>query len=100
MANHNGNEMRGYAAAIVTALVSVGAVAAKLVTTLAKNSIDHNRDQDKFNKLTADIDDTNFKIKEKSSGLGALFNRNEINDLKNDLSDLSNERSGLFNKKK
>lgn len=100
MAKHNGENMHKNANMVKAVLLTVGGAALTLISAFAKHSVDHNNDQEKFNKLTSDIDDTNYKIKEKSSGLGAIFNRNEINDLKNDLSNLSNERSGLFNKKK
>lgn len=103
MANHNWKQLHRSAVAGKTAISSIAVAISALTAKIAKNHIDSSKKQEKFNKLTSEIDSVNKEINDLRSekmGLGKLFHKDKINELNKKSSKLSKERDGIYNKRK
>lgn len=100
MANYNKEQLIKAAGQLIMTTVTVGiTVVAALAKVTSNNAKKINRN-DKFNRLSSEIDSINQQIHDKrSEPFGPVLNHSDIVELSKKLSEKMSEKQDLFNRK-
>lgn len=101
MANYNKEQLIKAAGQLIMTTVTVGiTVVAALAKVTSNNAKKINRN-DKFNRLSSEIDSINQQIHDKrSEPFGSVLNRSDIEELSKKLSEKMSEKQDLFGRRK